>query len=413
VKVLEDADDSSSGDPHSSSGDPDCPVREGCCTMKETECEITVCNTTNRKIACDAKCEDVLATLIPSKRCIWYIHDRQRPLRARAKLTAKLCGNGGDPDAVNAQIDPDTIEYLDVCTWEVSEQDKPTTAGNPYNLYACVNTWVELAWNEARCGWDVVQVEDVQMPDWMLDVRCKSGSCAVEKKTKLYPYFGHFCECDNQQDEWDDTSLTGSYVDVVTSSGTATGSNAAAFLSDVSCGGTCTISFATTNLQTGGITLNKTRVCVLCADAQAASPETVTNILTLGSSGAAKTLVGTEVDVIDGVDAIWTTADSSSGDDCPEGGAAGTMSLQFTTKTICVFCSQAGGGSGSPPAGDPVGFPLTLTQIDALTEADFDCTGCPTLDVRTTSFYAMCIGTESDPVSAGECECDPCETSSS
>jgi len=389
--VLEDTTDSSSSAPGEYGTE--------CCTMQESVCEITVCNTTNRKIAADKDYEDVLVTLIPGKTCLWYIHDRQRPQRAVATLILELCGNEApeDPKVVNFQ-------YLDVCSWQQPEE--PLDVKNPYGLYACAGANVELAWNEQRCMWDIVQVPDVALPVPMLDILChpEPDTCTIQKKVPQYPSYGHSCLCDDSTKN-DDTQVTGEKFDIFYNVEDGEDSIGANVLTGADCKSGCSLEFTASSMSCTPKIFKRKRVCLYCPKDTEGDTATI-NSVNVGT-GNSVTITGNEVDVVTGLEATWTGTDSSSGDDCPT--SLGTINLTFKTKTVCVFCSDS--GSGIPNRLD-IDFPLEIKSVEGVTEADFSCDPCPELSVKTTMFYALCVAAEG-AADVASCTCVDCVTSSS
>jgi hypothetical protein len=168
-------------------------------------------------------------------------------------LTAKLCGSDG---AIY------NFTYLDSCKPLPNEPSAlPTSAKNPYSLYACADTPVELAWNDAECEWDIVQVKPVIMRKPMLDIRCKEKECYVEKQIPEFDYLVQACECP-MPDVWTATGFTGEYVDIpVDVDVSDSPPSGFTVLSTGQCSG-CDLVFDTVSIGSGGITLKtKNSLC--------------------------------------------------------------------------------------------------------------------------------------------------------
>jgi hypothetical protein len=357
------------------------PGTDGCPVETGSDCTIVACNGSNRRIGCDA---DEYATLHcqpgpcssgggsdPAPTCYGWLVANPRPLRAVAKLATKLCGGG-------AQISG--IVYKDVCEW--TTRDDATTAANPLNLQACAGRLVELGWNDAECGWEVTQVPDEQLPDWMLDIQCKSGECMIEKKTKLYPYYGHFCECDNQEDEWDDTGMTGQTIDVVKSGESGVGvGDATVVMTGLSCKvNNCGLEYSTSGIVPATLTLKTKKVCVFCQPDELEDGEDITiiGLVTMGAAGAGGSIDGEVIEVLTGIEA----GDSPTGIAVVNGATCSGCSIDFTGVTlgyaalklkktsICALCpSEAVVEDGVGPAVLSVGEATTIASIAGVEQA--------------------------------------------
>jgi len=137
-------------------------------------CEIDVCNTSNRKIGCDAN-EDATAFWMEGECVAWLIPD-QRPMTATATLTQNMCAD----DLVNVTISPGSIAYKDVCAW--TTRDDVEDVDNPHKLLACSGDEVLLYWNNDDCRWKVKQVEH-HTQTIVTSVGCALNSCALEVQT--------------------------------------------------------------------------------------------------------------------------------------------------------------------------------------------------------------------------------------
>ena len=136
----------------------------GECDWPETTCEVKACNTSNRKIACDAD-EEATWMAVPGE-CSGWLIPRARATKARANLTSGMCG---DTAAF------EDISYLDVCDW--TPRDEPTSAANPLGLYGCDTDAIDLEWNDLTCSWEVanVAVHYFQGPGPVMEIGCGSG----------------------------------------------------------------------------------------------------------------------------------------------------------------------------------------------------------------------------------------------
>ena len=388
--VLEDSVDSSDGN--------------DCCASVESICEIVVCNTTNRKIASDKDYEDMIATLIPGKTCLWYLHDQRRPQRARAQLVGELCGNSSPEDPkVTA------FTHLDVCEWQAPEE--PLNVKNPMSFYACAGDLVDLAWNDKDCVWEIAAVPDHALPKPMLDISCHPDVdiCTIQRKRPVNDSYGHSCKCDDST-AIDDTQMTGSRFDILVDVQTGVSAGGIPMLTGVDCGN-CEIVFTTGSIGVTPMVVKKQQVCLYCPKEIPGGDATI-NSVGVSNDGVDKPISGTYIDVPTSVKAQWTTLDSSSGDDCPTA-PGGILTLLMETQRICVFCAgAASSGAAEPEPGTPITFPIELKEVEGITEVAFGCNPCPTLTPKTTSFYAFCVGTETTG-SEMTCECEPCDTSSS
>jgi hypothetical protein len=394
----------------------------GHCGTEATECTFQACNMSYRPIACDGP-EYAIAHTIPGQcclpdiseseeRCLAFLMPYPRPMFAKGTLTAKMCG--GAPELRDAGP-------LDVCdAWEGSEI---TSASNPLGLHACVNTDVLLMWctncgggeEQSQCSWMVIAVEDAELPEYMLDVRCKAdedGDCGLQKKQKVQTYYGHFCECEDDREEWVDTEVVTQRINYVYNIETGAPGEAKTFLTDVECGAGCSLEFARIGATAAPLMLQMRSACVLCADEKDGEDLEGPKVAILSEAPMQnKSLTGAEVDVVTGI-AVETEVTSDGGGDEVDCDTALGLSLvvKGKTKKICVFCG--GDGEGTFEDGDEVTFPLPLQLVEAVTEADFYCDPCVGMDVKTTQFYALCVGDES-PATSVVCDCYECPPESS
>lgn len=313
---------------------------------EETSCIIKACNMSNRRIACDNE-EYAWADIIPgdccddteTDECLAVLTPFHRPYMVEGTLADNLCFDGA------ATLTG--AKHLDSCNWG----DPPTTAENPLILNGCKGRKVIAVWAEEDCGWKVVSVSDEKLPDYMKDIKCKTGSCAAQKVTKLYPRYGHFCHCDSDPDQESDSQLTGTRITYATGVelGAETGSTGCSFLSGTSTdSGTeespkCDIVFASRALEYQATVVKRRSACVFCAEEESATDATGPAVLACGD------------------------------------------------------------------AGDPER--VSFTKVQAATTIEFTCAPCPELAWNKTAFYALCVGSEATGGS-GECDCGPCPESS-
>ena len=401
-------------------------VEVGLCNTEATECTFQACNMSFRPLACDGP-EYAIAHIIPGEcclptlgsgedRCIAYLIPYPRPMFAKGTLTAKMCG--GAPELRDAGP-------LDVCTaWEGQEI---TSASNPLGLHACANTDVLLLWCtncgselQNQCSWMVIAVEDVELPDYILDLRCASTeddepTCAIEKQYKVQKRYGHFCECEDDENDWNYTQLEFNNMTVVESIEATPDESGRFVLTEAGCGtgdASCSLVFDKADLSTSVVKKTTRSICVLCPKEDSGTEETLGTFATIGAEGTPDTINGAEFDVV--TELTVKSPVTSEGDpaevDCE---TAGEFPLELVAKTrkICVFCGHD--GNGNFPRGDEVPLLLKFAPVEAVTEADFYCDPCIGLDVKTTKFYALCVGEESTAtsVTCGCYECPPEESS--
>ena len=475
-------------------------LTEAHCSTVATACVFQACNMSYRPLSCDGQ-EYAIAHIIPGQcclemvegsdgpeeRCLAFLMPYPRPLIGKGTLTEDMCGGGATMT---------DSAWMDVCS--EADFEAPTAASNTCQLHACSGTTVLYLFTveSGTCSAEVVAVIDVEEPDWITDIRCKTDSCAIEKKTKVYPYYGHFCRCTDQDDEWDDTSMTGEYIDVIVSGAveddvgdstgvltdagcaedgcglafstigikpakavlttkqvcvfcqketpdagsdieitglvaigaagadvTITGTNVDVItgieagaapaginvLTDADCDG-CSMVFSATALGHDAMVLKKTTVCILCGTPAAAADGEGPDLVSFSGVGTDATLTGVEQDVITGLTLKSEVTSEGGGDekDC-ETGVGLNLIITATTKTVCVFCP--GGAGGTLEAGTDVQLDIPMSQVEPLTDAVLDCSGCPTFTASTTPMWAFCVGTEEEQA-ADECVCDPCEEES-
>ena len=244
----------------------------------------------------------------------------------------------------------DITEYLDVCNWTTL---KPVTfAKNPYHLYGCAGDWVELAWDDANCYWEVIQVSHHEAQPPIQDLFC--DGCGVSgTRLKQSMAIQQCLECGETEDV---ELLTGIEVDVV---------------EDVSL--TCDSSCAA-----GSISYKK--LCLLCTAA--------------GNDKDDKSLPMVQMDVVTGI-APYSTSDST--------GSVLTCGINSTKTSYCVLGCSLGGVTG-----DGIAF----SKVSPVSQALFTCDPCPSLQVNTIGAFVLCVDQSETEYAAMECVCEPCESSS-
>lgn len=383
------------------------------CNTVETECKFQACNMTYRPISCDAE-EYAIATIIPgqcclptSLECIAFLFPYPRPMFAKGQLAQNLCE--GDGQITNGQI-------LDACT--KSDFKPPETAGNHTGMHACATSNVLMVWKVNvgggdSCGWEIVSVADYELPAYMLDIACKDGGCKVEYKYKVQKRYGHYCECPLDEEKWLDTSLTFDEIEIPMGVSTESASGGISVLTDADCS-TCSIVFKSQSLGNTSVSLTTKKVCVPCQKASMEDGEDIPlgEFAAIGAAGADVTITGVEQDFVTGLTVKSEVTGETGGDpvDCDTGVGLNLL-ITGTTKKGCFLCPS--GGGGTLEAGVDVQLTaFKIKQVEPVTEAVFSCDPCPSLAVKTTPMYALCVGEESsaDTVS---CECIDCETEGS
>lgn len=389
-------------------------VEVGLCNTEATECTFQACNMSFRPLACDGP-EYAIAHIIPGEcclptlgsgedRCIAYLIPYPRPMFAKGTLTSKMCG--GAPELRDAGP-------LDVCdAWEGQEI---TAASNPLGLHACVNTDVLMLWCtncgggelQNQCSWMVIAVEDVELPDYILDLRCDSTeddepTCAIKKQYKVQKRYGHFCECEDDENDWNYTQLEFNNMTVVESIEATPDESGRFVLTEAGCGtgdASCSLVFDKADLSTSVVKKTTRSICVLCPKEDSGTEETLGTFATIGAEGTPDTISGTEVKVLTGLE-------FDAGQCTGSGSGSGAVSLNFTGKTtkICVLC-------GTVEDGEDVTIPLPFQQVDLMADANFICTSCPELEISMFTAFVLCPTTPAWE-DAGNCECDPCTTGS-
>lgn len=394
----------------------------GHCDMEETVCAFVACNMSYRPLSCDAQ-EYAIAHIIPGQcclpdavegsdgpeeRCIAFLMPYPRPIFAKATLDADLC----EGDAALG-----TSSILDACA--DSDFTVPTAAGNTAKLHACTGTDVLLLWKVnsdeygQSCAWEVIAVEDSELPDWMVDIQCGDDPCTINKKVKEQKRYGHFCKCSDDGDILSATSLTQSTIDVIVSGALADAEgDPVDVFREVSCQ-SCELQFLSARTNPKKIVFKTKQVCVLCPPST--NPDG-TDIEVDGlwdikqDDGATKSLFGTEIDVVTDLKVQSEVTSEGGGDevDCATG-IEGTLNLLITgkTKTICAFCSTGEGGSFAAGADVPL-TALKLSSVEVLTDAEFTCDPCIGLTPSTKVIWAFCVDASETVWDAVTCNCYDC-----
>jgi hypothetical protein len=180
-------------------GTPDCGWDE-----LDDECEITVCNTTNRTIACDTKEEIATAVFMPGE-CIAFLIANHRPLLAATTLSASMCGTS---------VEVNEPQWLDACEWE-NKTAGPRMAENQAGIYGCEGDNVIVFYYEENgvCKLGVLQAQEHDLGRPMHDIKCGDGTCTVDMTRLTSSMYGHQCEnCGATEDAA--TQLVGEEVDI-------------------------------------------------------------------------------------------------------------------------------------------------------------------------------------------------------
>lgn len=393
------------------------------CDTVATECKFLACNMSYRPISCDAQ-EYAIAHIIPGQCCIGsdtgsgesgciaFLMPYPRPMFAKGTLTADMCEGA-------ATLTDSAI--LDACP--ASDFQPPTVADNPAKLHACSGTDVLAFWTVGdvgeSCAWKAFAVEDYELPDYAIDIRCGTGesACTVEKKTKTEKRYGHFCKCDADADEWTATEIVGEVYEIPMGIG-ADEIGSQQVLTNADCG-TCSFVFENSTNSSFYLKLTTKKFCLFCNNAELEDGTDIVlddwAFLAAGSPGTNITIEGTPIDVLTEAKIEYDAGSGGSGEGCPpgSGSASGTtLSITGKTKTVCTFCSADSEGTFSDGVDIDLLDGLSFGLMVAVSEAVFDCSGCPTFTSKFQTGYVLCVTaeTELDPMS---CECNPCEGSGS
>ncbi len=175
------------------------------CSPDTTICQIRVCNSTKRKIACDTT-EDATLHINPGEcggdppECYGWLVPDPRANLAVAKAAGEVCGGAASITGWEAR---------DVCVWDVDP--KPTSALNPAGLYACIGDDLILSWDDCNCAWMIIQVKPHVIQPVLQNVFCDGcGLSGTKTKSAIVVQQCTFCE------EVENVPLvTGVEVDVV------------------------------------------------------------------------------------------------------------------------------------------------------------------------------------------------------
>lgn len=394
----------------------------GHCETTETECRFQACNMSYRPISCDAR-EFALAQIIPGQcclpehspgyeRCLATLMPYPRPIFAKGTLAGPLCEGA-------ASLSDSTI--LDACA--ASDFQPPTAALNTVGLHACSGEKVLALWRlaegeeEQPCAWDIIAVADAVLPEWVVNLRCSEGDdCAapIEKSKKPFEYYGHFCKCDETaEDIWTGTAITSERVELVSDVEVSTGSSAGDLVSSLECGD-CSIIVSKKSLTAATGTVRKKSYCLICPKAQDGTDGDPFDMLSATGATSQSTITGTPIDVVTGLGVQTEVIGEEGGDDVDcETGLPADLNLVIvgTTSRVCAFCNPGGGGAIG--AGTSVKLTaMKLSEITPVTEAVFSCDPCPSLSVKTTGMYGLCVQAEGS-ADVSDCVCVDCETTGS
>ena len=177
------------------------------CDYSETECLIQICNTSARRVGCDAD-EDVTLHIAPGEcgtgtqpECYGWIDVGPRALIAKATGGA-ICGG---------ELGIESIEYIDVTEWKPRVQ--PLKAKNPLGIYNCPDYPVYLIWNDPSCGWDVLQPTYVRIGRPVLGIECADSGCGIDQWRTLQDIAVQQCQDCGQTSR--EPAIIGEMVDYV------------------------------------------------------------------------------------------------------------------------------------------------------------------------------------------------------
>lgn len=375
----------------------------GRCRLGETACVLQACNLSYRKLACDAE-EYANLDIIPGEccstltGCLAVLTPFPRPMFAEATAGGSVC-------ATDASIS--AVEYKDVCEW--TARTPPTTAKNPIGLYACNGDALMLRWNEADCGWDIEQVQPHLFDGPLVDAYCTIAGCGLSgTKIKGQIAVQQCNDCDLTEEV---PLIVGELITVITGVEDGLGGDSFTALTGVSCVG-CGLTFPAQNVTVTPMNIKSRRICILCPGAEAESEGAGPGAVSIAAT-ADVTLAGTNLDVLTDVQAAWDDGSGGGGSgECPVGSGSATLTLTGKTKTICTFCSADGGGSFTDGADVDLLGGLPIGKMEALVGADFSCDPCPSLQVTTKTFWALCLNVENTEWAAQSCTCIDCDTGS-
>jgi hypothetical protein len=369
----------------------------------ETDCRLNACNMSDRRISCDME-EYAWLDITPGEccpdpndtDCIGVLTPFTRPMLLLGKIKEDSCEEG---------MAFSESSYMDACV-----EGAPLMAGNKLQLHACRNGYAIAVWDEPTCGWETVGISDVELPDWMVDVACKEGSCTLQKTIKTHKYYGHFCHCDDQSEHDVDTKVTGQRITLVSGIEEGTGGDGYSVMTDAECS-SCGFSFDTVDVTNTRLKIKQKSYCMFCPQEETEDDGYGPEVASISGAGSPVTLTGSTIDVVTGLEMKSEVVEGEGGEsvDC-DTGAGLNLLITGTTKRVCAFCSTGDGGTFT--SGNDVqltGF--KLSQVSAVTDVDFACDPCLAFDYGKTSFYAMCVGDEVAGSSV-ECSCEECPDAS-
>ncbi len=149
---------------------------DACGSYTETDCEITVCNDTNRKImgktAEDTiEFEYVTVDLFSTPdACLWMIREKKRAERALVTLDEYMCPSDTEKNAT-------FVAWLDVCEWGETPPTK-LKVQNILNISGCVNDLVEVRWDEGNQSWYAGAAQQ-HLVDLVTDI--SYSNCQIKK----------------------------------------------------------------------------------------------------------------------------------------------------------------------------------------------------------------------------------------
>jgi hypothetical protein len=249
----------------------------------------------------------------------------------------------------------------------------------------------------------------------MLDLRCHPDGCKEQFEYYVEKRYGHFCSCNNDPTDWQDTTLEFDYVDIPTGVSFEESPSGILALTGAACADEgCGLKFTSRQFGSASLSFTTTKICVPC---QKASPVTGDPIpvdfavVTEGAAGNNVTLTGKMIEVITAVSLVTDPVESEGGgtsvEDCEDLNVELGLKLVGKTKQICVFCSDGGGGEFVD--GEDVEFPLNLEKVEVVEYVDFTCDPCPALAYDTQTMWVFCPGTpEASVDGVADCECIDC-----
>jgi hypothetical protein len=219
-------------------------------------------------------------------------------------------------------------------------------------------------------------------------------------------------QCDNCGEVTREVLLTGERVSVVTDIGANDATPIGSYYVDnVTCATDCAIDVKRGQFTGAFATVQKKSLCLFCSDPQTLATETPFTLVNLDGERTTAQITGTEIDVVTGLGVQTEVVGGTGGDpvDCETGLPADlNLVIVGTTSRICTFCNSGGGGVIG--AGTSVKLTaLKLSEITPVTEAVFSCDPCPSLSVKTTGMWGLCVQAEGS-ADVSDCVCVDCET---